>query len=111
MAKKIKISKEEIEEIQSNENTSKKNASKIGLIISIICNVVLVIVLINCYSNITDLSEENNNLNQKVSNLESDSYLYNDLIGDKSYWYIKSKLDFFDAYIVFQPEKNKKYFH
>ena len=121
MAKKIKISDEEIIEFEEKKKT-KVNNKKTYLIVSIIFNLIFIGLLIFGYfyfnNNIEELEDEKSKLTNENSRLIYDSVScelkasqLDELLGDKSYYYIKNKLDDFDKDIIFQIKGKGKYYY
>ncbi len=121
MAKKIKISNEEIIEFEEKENNNVKN-KKTYLTISIVFNVIFICLIIIGYfyfnNNLEELENENSKLTNENSKLVYDSVSselkasqLDELLGDKSYYYIKNKLDDFDKDIIFKIKGKGNYYY
>lgn len=116
MAKKIKVSEEELKGVDKEENVYKKNYNlKFGLKLSFTFNIIFFIVILVvvsiCNNRIQELNEYNDKLDLEISSLKKEDSLLKDLVGNNEFNYIKQKLNFFDENIVFEISGREKYYY
>lgn len=112
MAKKVPISESKIkEEIKlTKQRKHKINILLIIAIVSIIGNGVLGVLLIFDKTG-TNYEELYQSCDSKLTKLEFDSNELNDIVGDKTSYYIRNKLNFFDNNVVFVIEGFGDYYY